>query len=99
MKEKDLTKLLHLNAQKGLQTLHNIDPQFVILLVYMLSIYGTENKDEKNKGKIVAYYCYKLVQGFRLTCLFSGQYNTKGYNTIIDVQLNFNSKMLYFIGS
>ena len=22
---------------------------------------------------------YKLVQGFRVTCLFTGQYNTKGY--------------------
>ena len=29
--------------------------------------------------------CYKLVQGFRVTCLFAGQYNTKGYDTITDV--------------
>ena len=30
-------------------------------------------------------YCYKLVQGFRVTCLFTGQYNTKGYVAITDV--------------
>ena len=28
---------------------------------------------------------YKLVQGFRVTCLFTRQYNTKGYDTITDV--------------
>ena len=26
--------------------------------------------------------CFKLVQGFMVTCLFTGQYNTKGYDTI-----------------
>ena len=26
-----------------------------------------------------------LLQGFRVSCLFTGQYNTKGYDTIIDV--------------
>ena len=30
--------------------------------------------------------CYKLVQGFRVTCLFTCQYNTKGYDMIIDVK-------------
>ena len=29
--------------------------------------------------------CNKLVQGFRVTCLLTGQYNTKGYGTITDV--------------
>ena len=29
--------------------------------------------------------CYKSVQSFRVTCLFTGQYNTKGYGTITDV--------------
>ena len=29
--------------------------------------------------------CYKLGQGFRVTCLFTGQYNTKGYDKITDV--------------
>ena len=29
--------------------------------------------------------CYKLVQGFRVTCLFTGQYNNKGYDMITDV--------------
>ena len=28
---------------------------------------------------------YKLVQGFRVTCLITGQYNKKGYDTITDV--------------
>ena len=28
---------------------------------------------------------YILVQGLRVTCLFNGQYNTKGYDTITDV--------------
>ena len=28
------------------------------------------------------YFCYKLVQSFRVTCLFIGQYNTKGYDKI-----------------
>ena len=27
----------------------------------------------------------KLVQGFKVTCLFTGQFNTKGYDTITDV--------------
>ena len=30
-------------------------------------------------------YCYKLVQGFRVMCFITGQYNTKGYGTITDV--------------
>ena len=34
------------------------------------------------------YNCSKLVQGFRVTCLFNGQYNTKGYGTITDVIFN-----------
>ena len=28
--------------------------------------------------------CYKSVQSLRVTCLFSGQYNTQGYGTITD---------------
>ena len=30
-------------------------------------------------------YCDQLVQSFRVTCLFTSQYNTKGYGTITDV--------------
>ena len=30
-------------------------------------------------------YCYESVQSFRVTCLFTGQYNTKGYSTITEV--------------
>ena len=29
--------------------------------------------------------CYKLVQGFRVACLFTDQYNTKVYDMITDV--------------
>ena len=28
--------------------------------------------------------CFKLVQGFRVKCLITGQHNTKGYGTITD---------------
>ena len=31
------------------------------------------------------YYAIKLIQGFRVTCLFTGQYNTEGYGTITHV--------------
>ena len=34
---------------------------------------------------IISSYCYKLVQGFRVTCLLAGQYNTNVYGTITDV--------------
>ena len=30
-------------------------------------------------------YCYKLIQGFRVTCLLTGQYTTKENGTITDV--------------
>ena len=29
--------------------------------------------------------CYKLVQGFRVTCLFTGQCNTKNYDMVTDI--------------
>ena len=29
--------------------------------------------------------CNKLVKDFRVTCLFTGQYNIKGYDTIKDI--------------
>ena len=35
----------------------------------------------------IEYYCYKSVQSFRVTCLFTGQYNTKDNDTITDVIL------------
>ena len=35
--------------------------------------------------KISQAYCYKLVQGFNVTCLFTGQYNTKGYEMVTDM--------------
>ena len=30
-------------------------------------------------------YSYKLIQRFRVTCLFTGQYTIKNYGTITDV--------------
>ena len=45
--------------------------------------------------------CYKLIQRFRVTGLFTGQYNTEGYGTIIGnpgekVSTSFNSWLLGF---
>ena len=31
------------------------------------------------------HQCYKVMQRFRVTGLFSGQYNTKGCDTVTDV--------------
>ena len=45
-------------------------PQWVVVLLFMSLHY---------------YLCYKLVQRFRVTCLFTGQYTTKAYGTITDV--------------
>ena len=36
-------------------------------------------------GKIWVCYCYKSVQRFRVTCLFTGQYDTREYGTIAGV--------------
>ena len=33
---------------------------------------------------IIVANCYKLVQGFRVTCFINGLYNTKGCGTITD---------------
>ena len=38
--------------------------------------------------------CYKLVEGFRVTCLLTGQYNTKGYDTITDFICTFGNHEL-----
>ena len=43
------------------------------------SIYSGTSRPEKHQ------YYFILVQGFRVTCLFTGQYNAKGYDTITDV--------------
>ena len=34
---------------------------------------------EAGTGKYLSV-CYKLVHGIRVSCLFTGQYNTKGYD-------------------
>ena len=44
-----------------------------------------EYQSEIPKAELCYFGGYKLVQGFRVTCLFIGQYNTKGYGTITDV--------------
>ena len=36
-------------------------------------------------GFLIFKYCYKLIQRFRVTCLFTGQCTTKTYGTITDV--------------
>ena len=36
-------------------------------------------------GAVRQPICYELVQGFRVTCLFTGLYYTKCYDTITDV--------------
>ena len=38
-------------------------------------------------GNKLAFWtnCYKSVQSFRVTCLFTGQYDTKEYGTIAGV--------------
>ena len=33
----------------------------------------------------ISFLCYKLIQRFRVTGLFAGQYNTKLHGTITDV--------------
>ena len=38
------------------------------------------------------YYCFKLVKGFRVTCLFPGQYNTKGCDMMQYNSADINSK-------
>ena len=59
--------------------------------------YMPDAKRMKTTSSIL-YNCYKLVQGFRVTCLlqgfrvtclFTGQYNTKVYGKITD--------LIYFI--
>ena len=40
---------------------------------------------EEKFGCAALSLCYKFVQGFKVTCLFTGQYNTKGYDMITDV--------------
>ena len=42
------------------------------------------NRTESN-GLVNKLRLYILLQGFRITCLFTGQYNTKVYDTITDV--------------
>ena len=37
------------------------------------------------RSPIIWLYCYKLIQRFRVTGLFGGQYNTKLHGTITDV--------------
>ena len=36
-------------------------------------------------NKCISLYCYKSVQRFRVTCLFTGQYDMGEYGTIAGV--------------
>ena len=54
------------------------------------NIAASDRNGQKNYIEIFYRYfeccnCYKLVQGFKVTCLFTGQNNTKGCDTITDV--------------
>ena len=39
----------------------------------------------ENSKTVTASICYKSVQSFWVTCLFTGQYDTKEYGTIAGV--------------
>ena len=63
-------------------------------ILSMLANWFVQNNVDKTE---ICYKCYilcsfsgsfnfyKLVEGFTVTCLFTGQKNTKGYDTITDV--------------
>ena len=48
----------------------------------------------KTGWKLISFQCNKLVQGFRVTCLFTGQYNTKGYDTIPNQNFKIGANIL-----
>ena len=45
----------------------------------------------KEYQQLIECSCYELIQGFRVTCLLTGQYNPKCYGTITDVISNITS--------
>ena len=51
---------------------------FAFLFQYKPNLYLVSSDHNKS-------YCYKSVHSFRVTCLFTRQYYTKGYGTITDV--------------
>ena len=42
-------------------------------------------------------YCYKSVQRFRVTCLFTSQYDTREYGTIAGVKYNNGTAILVIL--
>ena len=47
-------------------------------------------------------FCYKLVHSFRVTCLFTGECNSKAYGTITDdiiMQGNWNEENTQFFSN
>ena len=59
---------------------------------------GTQNSDffaERGYSLPIRYYCYKLIQLFRVTCFIAGQYFAgskcylKNFNFNADVKINF----------
>ena len=47
---------------------------------------GERGRSIKDWAKIILpwqFYCYKLVQSFRVHYLFTGQFNTKGYGHVL----------------
>ena len=47
----------------------------------------------------IGYFCLGaiLVKGFRVTCLFTGQYNTEGYDTITREILTRNKAVINYL--
>ena len=55
-------------------------------------------KQIMKKGLKLAYWCYKVIQRFRITGLFAGLHNTKVHGTITDVIYKYIS-LYQFYGS
>ena len=60
---------------------------------------GNKKRDVEILFNNCVYTCYKLIQRFRVTGLFAGQYNTKLHGTIIEVIIYLSSQLLSSFGS
>ena len=64
--------------------------------VHVIKRFQEENQNiSSTNGVSVTHWYYQIFfQGFRVTCLFTGQYNTKGYDTIKDILNTFEYQKL-----
>ena len=69
--------------QRVINTNEDFRNEFFGKFAEILGIEESANGERMEEEKTARYYI--LVQGFRVTCLFTGQYNTKGYDIITDV--------------